>query len=264
MKCPSNHSPKPGQNQSAPGFGLARILSKTGLCSRTVAAEWIRAGRVEVDGRRVHDPEARFALSGPKICVDGIEVTASTRRVLLLHKPRGVLSTRRDEKGRATVYDLLPKSPWLAPVGRLDQASSGLLLFSNDPHWAQQLLDPDQHVAKTYHVQIRPPLSASAAAQLATNPTLDGKPCLPLRIRELRCGGKTQWLEFILQEGRNRQIRRLLAASDTEVLRLLRVAVGNLPLGALRPGEWRWLRSDEEDLLRQAPFAHDIARFPPK
>ncbi|MDA8115560.1 MAG: pseudouridine synthase [Acidithiobacillus sp.] len=264
MKYPSNHSPKSGQNQSAPSFGLARILSKAGLCSRTVAAEWIRAGRVEVDGCRIHDPEARFALSGPKICVDGIEVTASARQVLLLHKPRGVLTTRQDEKGRATVYDLLPKSPWLAPVGRLDQASSGLLLFSNDPYWAQQLLDPDQHVAKTYHVQIRPPLSASAAAQLAAGSVLDGEHCLPMQIRELRCGGKTQWLEFILQEGRNRQIRRLLAACDREVLRLIRVAVGNLPLGELRPGEWRWLRSDEEDLLRQTPSSHDIPRFPPE
>ena len=264
MKRPSNHSPKLGQNQSAPGFGLARILSKTGVCSRTVAAEWIRAGRVEVDGRRVHNPEARFALSGPKICVDGIEVTASTRRVLLLHKPRGVLTTRRDEKGRATVYDLLPKSPWLAPVGRLDQASSGLLLFSNDPHWAQQLLDPDQHVAKTYHVQIRPPLSTGTIAQLAADSALDGEPCLPMQISELRCGGKTQWLEFILQEGRNRQIRRLLAACDREVLRLIRVAVGNLTLGELRAGEWRWLHSDEEDLLRQMPTPRDTPCLPPE
>ncbi|WP_298171293.1 pseudouridine synthase [Acidithiobacillus sp.] len=264
MKYSSNHSPKSGQNQSVPGFGLARILSKAGLCSRTVAAEWIRAGRVEVDGCQVRDPGTRFALSGSKICVDGIEVTASTRQVLLLHKPRGVITTRQDEKGRATVYDLLPKSPWLAPVGRLDQASSGLLLFSNDPHWAQQLLDPNQHVAKTYHVQIRPPLSASTAAQLAASPVLNGEPCLPMQIRELRCGGKTQWLEFILQEGRHRQIRRLLADGDTEVLRLIRVAVGNLPLGALRPGEWRWLRSDEEDLLRQIPSTHDMPRFPPE
>ena len=217
-----------------------------------------------MSGCRIHDPEARFALSGPKICVDGIEVTASARQVLLLHKPRGVLTTRQDEKGRATVYDLLPKSPWLAPVGRLDQASSGLLLFSNDPYWAQQLLDPDQHVAKTYHVQIRPPLSASAASQLAAGSVLDGEHCLPMQIRELRCGGKTQWLEFILQEGRNRQIRRLLAACDREVLRLIRVAVGNLPLGELRPGEWRWLRSNEEDLLRQTPSPRDIPCLPPE
>jgi 23S rRNA pseudouridine2605 synthase len=219
---------------------------------------------VEVDGCRIHDPETRFTLLGPKICVDGIEVTARARQVLLLHKPRGILTTRQDEKGRATVYDLLPKSPWLAPVGRLDQASSGLLLFSNDPHWAQQLLDPDQHVAKTYHVQVRPPLSASAAAQLAVGSVLDGERCLPMRISELRCGGKTQWLEFILQEGRHRQIRRLLAACDRDVLRLIRVAVGNLLLGELRPGEWRWLRSDEEDLLRQTPASRDIPRFPPE
>ncbi|MHB0871884.1 MAG: pseudouridine synthase [Acidithiobacillus ferrooxidans] len=264
MKHPSDHSPKFGQDQSAPRFGLARILSKVGLCSRTVAVEWIRAGRVEVDGRRILDPEARFPLSGPGIRIDGLDITASTRQVLLLHKPRGVLTTRQDERGRATVYDLLPGSPWLAPVGRLDQASSGLLLFSNDPHWAQRLLDPDQHVAKTYHVQIRPPLSTDTVVQLAADSVLDGEPCLPMQIRELRCGGKTQWLEFILQEGRNRQIRRLLAACDREVLRLIRVAVGNLPLGELRAGEWRWLHSGEEELLRQTPTPGDTPCLPPE
>ena len=253
MKYPTKHSSKHLQLQKKPHFGLARILSKTGICSRNVAAEWIRAGRVQVDGQRVHDPEARFALSGPRIRIDGVEIMASGRRTLLLHKPRGILTTRQDEKGRATVYDLLPKHPWMAPIGRLDQASSGLLLFSNDPLWAQQLLAPDQHVTKTYHVQVRPPLPAATLVRLATDSVLDGRPCLPMLISELRCGGKTQWLEFVLHEGRNRQIRRLLAAADTEVLRLIRVAIGNLPLGTLRPGEWRWLREEEETLLRQIP-----------
>ena len=119
-------------------------------------------------------------------------------------------------------------------------------------------------MAKTYHVQIRPPLSTGTAAQLATGSVLDGELCLSMQIRELRCGGKTQWLEFILQEGRNRQIRRLLDACDREVLRLIRVAVGNLPLGELRPGEWRWLRSDEEELLRQTPTPRDPPCLPPE
>ncbi|WP_414041976.1 pseudouridine synthase [Acidithiobacillus sp. M4-SHS-6] len=168
----------------------------------------------------------------------------------MLHKPRGIVSTRADEKGRPTVYDFLPSEQWLAPIGRLDQASSGLLLFSNDPAWAQQLLDPGQHIPKTYHVQIRPPLSPDILQHMARHSVLDGRPCLPMQIRELRCGGKTQWLEFTLEEGRNRQIRRLLQAVDAQVLRLIRVSMGNLTLGNLASGQWRWLQPDEEALLQ--------------
>ncbi|WP_226857413.1 pseudouridine synthase [Acidithiobacillus concretivorus] len=227
---------------------MARLLSKAGLCSRSIAADWIRAGKVTVNGQIIDEPEARFSLQD-QISVAGQRLKEQARKVLMLHKPRGVVSTRADEKGRPTVYDLLPSDHWLAPIGRLDQASSGLLLFSNDPEWAQILLNPDQHVRKTYHVQIRPPLRAEVFLHIAQNSSLDGKPCLPMQIRELRCGGKTQWLEIVLLEGRNRQIRRLLQGADAEVLRLIRVAVGDLLLGSLASGQWRWLSPDEENLL---------------
>ncbi|WP_226832647.1 pseudouridine synthase [Acidithiobacillus sulfurivorans] len=227
---------------------MARLLSKAGLCSRSIAADWIRAGKVTVNGQIIYEPEARFSLQD-QISVAGQRLQEQARKVLMLHKPRGVVSTRADERGRPTVYDLLPSDHWLAPIGRLDQASSGLLLFSNDPEWAQGLLNPDQHVSKTYHVQIRPPLPAEVLQHIARHSSLDGKPCLPMQIRELRCGGKTQWLEMVLQEGRNRQIRRLLQDADAEVLRLIRVAVGDLLLGSLTSGQWRWLSPDEERLL---------------
>lgn len=260
INYPLKNSPKPSLypshpdrkqgNQKEPHHGLARLLSKAGLCSRTVAAAWIRAGRVLVNEQQVLDPEARFSPRHAQITVDGRPLEQPVRQVLMLHKPRGMVSTRADEKGRPTVYDLLPTEPWLAPVGRLDQASSGLLLFSNDPAWAQQLLDPQQHLAKTYHVQIRPPLAPEILQHMARHSVLDNRPCLPMLIHELRCGGKTQWLEFILEEGRNRQIRRLLQEVDTEVLRLIRISIGHLTLGDLASGQWRWLQPDEEALLQ--------------
>jgi 23S rRNA pseudouridine2605 synthase len=167
----------------------------------------------------------------------------------MLHKPRTYLVTRCDDRGRPTIYDLLPVDDWLAPIGRLDQASSGLLLLSNDPAWGQQILDPERHLRKRYHVQIRPSLATERLAFLAAGPELAGVRYRPMEIRELRCGGKTQWLEFVLQEGKNRQIRRLLESQGCEVLRLIRVAIGPLLLGDLRAGQWRELTSEEINAL---------------
>ncbi len=228
-----------------PLYGLARILSKWGICSRTVAETWIRSGRVRVDGRVEPDPDRRHPLQGIRVEVDGRVVGPVARRVLMLNKPRGYLVTRQDTGDRKTVYDLVPPEPWLFPVGRLDQASSGLLLLANDPLWAGRILGPGGQVSKTYHVQVSPPLLPEARSALAAGPALDGRCCLPMDIRELRCGGRTQWLEFVLREGRNRQIRRLVALQQSEVLRLVRVAIGPLLLGGLRPGEWRWLADAE-------------------
>ena len=241
---PPKHSrgqrPRPGRR-----FGLARILSKRGLCSRTTAAEWVRAGRVSVAGEIITDPEQGFLLHQAAITVDGALVAAPERRVLLLHKPHGYLVTRSDTQGRRTIYELIPGDGWLAPVGRLDQASSGVLLLTNDPAWAQTLLDPESHLPKRYHVQIRPPLAAEQIATLAAGPQIEGVQYRPMDIREIRCGGKTQWLEFMLIEGRNRQIRRLLDNQGRIVLRLIRIAIGTLELGTLRPGEWRELSAQE-------------------
>mgnify|MGYP001626166086 FL=1 len=248
MKTPSQHRPRKARETKPdhpPRLGLARVLSKWGLCSRTVAAQWIRAGRVAVDGRIVRDPEAPQPGLEIHIAIDGIVQQRAQRRVLMLHKKRGIVVSRADEHGRPTVFADLPQESWLAPVGRLDRASSGLLLFSNDPAWNQRLLDPAGHLAKTYRGQIRPPLPADVLHNIATASVLDGRPCLPMEVRAVACGGKTQWLEFVLREGRNRQIRRLLTAREVEVLRLIRIAFGPLSLGDLTPGSWRWL-SDAE------------------
>ncbi len=133
------------------------MLSKRGLCSRSEAARWIQAGRVAVDGRIVRDPEFPIAQDGrQRIAVDGRDIDQSERIYLMLNKPRGLVTTAQDERGRDTVYRCLDGAglPWLAPVGRLDKASEGLLLFSNDPAWAAAITDPGRGPSKTYHVQI--------------------------------------------------------------------------------------------------------------
>ena len=150
-------------------MSLARALSKTGLASRTVAATWIVAGRVAVNGVSVRNPDQRVDMSHDKIAVDGQSVAAVRKRYLVLNKPRGLVTTARDEQGRGTVYECLTdvQDQWLAPVGRLDKASEGLLLFTNDTRWAQRILDPDTHVAKVYHVQIGGQADATSARTTA-------------------------------------------------------------------------------------------------
>jgi 23S rRNA pseudouridine2605 synthase len=229
--------------------GLARALSKRGICSRTRAEEWIRAGRVRVDGRRVSDPEHPVEVATAQIEVDGI-VHAPTRRYIMLNKPRGVVTTAADERGRDTVYRCFDGAGlgWIAPVGRLDKASEGLLLFSNDPAWAAAITDPETGLAKTYHVQVDRLPEAALLDRLVAGIEVDGAVLRTVSARLLRSGGRTAWLEIVLDEGRNRQIRRLLAAVELEVVRLVRVAIGGLALGTLGKGQWREL--DARDLAR--------------
>ena len=230
-----------------PRHGLARVVSKFGIASRSEAARWIAAGRVAVDGRVVRDPERPTDATCERIAIDGVEARAVDRVYILLNKPRGLVTSASDEKGRDTVYALLEGAglPWLAPVGRLDKASEGLLLLSNDSAWAAAIASPDAKLDKTYHVQVdRLPDDALLAAMRAG--VDDGGERLALKaVRELRRGEKNAWLEIVLDEGRNRQIRRVLAALDVGVLRLVRVAIGPLQLGALAKGAWRALDAQE-------------------
>ncbi|TIP02609.1 MAG: rRNA pseudouridine synthase, partial [Mesorhizobium sp.] len=166
---------------------------------------------------------------------------------LMLNKPRGLVTTRDDPEGRGTVYDCLEglDLPFVAPVGRLDKASEGLLLMSNDTRWANGLLDPASHVAKTYHVQIASVADDAMLERFRQGSVVDGELLTASSIALLRSGGRTAWLEIVLDEGRNRQIRRLLGAFDIEVLRLIRVAIGSLQLGELAKGKARHLTSEE-------------------
>ena len=223
------------------------MLSKLGVASRTQATAWIEQGRVAVNGRIVRDAEAPTDPARDRIALDGVEVAASERVYVMLNKPRGIVTTASDERGRDTVYAWLEGAqlPWLAPVGRLDKASEGLLLFSNDTQWAAAITAPETHLDKTYHVQVDRLPDADLLAAMVAGVDDRGERLALKAVRELRRGEKNAWLEIVLDEGRNRQIRRVLAAFDIAVLRLVRVAVGPLALGDLPKGRWRKLTPDE-------------------
>jgi 23S rRNA pseudouridine2605 synthase len=232
---------------------LARALSKLGLCSRTQAEQAVREGRVRVNGRVVTEPSRRIRPDDDRLTFDDVAVQRAASVYIMLNKPRGVLTTRHDPRGRATVYGTISDEslPFLGPVGRLDQASEGLLLLTNDTQWANAITAPASHVRKVYHVQIdRVPDDALVQA-LRAGVQDEGEDLLQAtRVEILRTGARHGWLLIELDEGRNRQIRRMLAAQQCEVLRLVRVAIGPLQLGNLAKGAWRHLTGDEARALR--------------
>lgn len=242
--------------------GIARAISKRGYCSRSQAAELVRAGRAELNGRVVRDPETP-TRPDDRIRIDGRDIAAVEPVWIALNKPRGVVTTASDERGRDTVYALIddPTLPWLAPVGRLDKASEGLLLFTNDSTAAAQLTAPEHHVDKTYHVQIDRVPDAALLDALHQGVDEAGERLVAKSVQLLRSGDKHAWLEIVLDEGRNRHIRRLLAAHEIAVLRLVRVSIGALALGDLAKGRWRRLSVDEVALLSAAPA---VRRFSPR
>ena len=226
--------------------GLARVLSKRGVCSRTEAARWIAAGRVTVAGRIVRDPEHPTADTAV-VTVDGVVPGRIDPVYVALNKPRGLLTTTRDEHARDTVYRCLEGAglPWLAPVGRLDKASEGLLLMTNDPQWAAAITSDAQGPDKVYHVQVDAIPDAQALAGLLRGVVCEDQFLRARSARLLRAGGTNAWLEIVLDQGRNRHIRRLLAATGIGVLRLVRVAIGDVVLGELPKGQWRLLDETE-------------------
>ncbi|HET9306774.1 MAG TPA: pseudouridine synthase [Candidatus Sulfotelmatobacter sp.] len=238
-------------------IGLARAMSKLGYCSRSQAAQLIRMGHVRLNGAVRRNPETPVRLPQDRIAVDGSTIEPGQQVYLMMNKPRGLVTTASDEKGRETVYSILAKSgeelPWVAPVGRLDKASEGLLLLTNDSEWGASIAAPETHLPKTYHVQL---------GRLADEPfirslergvkTEDGELLRAAQCRLLRSGEKNCWLEITLHEGKNRQIRRMLHALDVDVLRLLRVAIGPLQLGDLQKGTFRRLTADEKLALDRA------------
>jgi 23S rRNA pseudouridine2605 synthase len=246
-------------------IGLARVLSKLGYCSRSQAAALIRAGRVELNGAGRTDPETPVRLPFDRVSVDGQAVLAAKKIYLLLNKPRGVVTTASDEKDRETVYSCLHGSlPWVGPVGRLDKASEGLLLLTNDSKWAARLSDPATHLDKIYHVQVRAVPEESLATTLVCGVRVgSGEILRAKRARILRTGEHNSWLEIVLDEGKNRQIRRMLEGLGIEVLRLIRVACGPLHLGKIPKGEFRALTADEKRSLDQAAAFSETQRTTP-
>jgi 23S rRNA pseudouridine2605 synthase len=234
--------------------GLARSISKSGFCSRAQAAQLIRAGRVRLNGVMRRDPETPVRLGKDRIEVDGHQLKATAKIYLVMNKPRGIITTTSDEKGRDTVYSLMgAELPWVAPVGRLDKASEGLLLLTNDSEWAARVTAPETHLDKMYHVQIGKIADDTLLEKLTAGiRAKDGDTLTVKRASLLRQGERNSWLEIILDEGRNRHIRRMLEALDIEVLRLIRVAIGPLALGELAKGGVRALTGEEKRALDRA------------
>jgi len=236
-------------------MGLARALSKLGHCSRSQAAVLIRAGRVHLNGSLRRDPESPVRLEKDHITVDGLAVESKQKIYLMMNKPRGLVTTVSDEKGRDTVYDILRADeslPWLAPVGRLDKASEGLLLLTNDSEWGARVAAPETHVEKTYHVQINTLVDEAFLQFLKRGVENDEETLRASGATLLRSGEKNCWLEITLDEGKNRQIRRMIEALGAQVLRLIRVAIGPLVLGDLPKGAHRKLTAEEKRALDRA------------
>lgn len=234
-------------------IGLARALSKLGYCSRSRAGELIRAGRVSLNGKVLRDSESPVSEIDDEIAVDDKPVERQSNLYLMMNKPRGVITTASDEKGRETVYSLLSGEaslPWVSPIGRLDKASEGLLLLTNDSEWGARIAAPETHLDRTYHVQIGTVADASVVQSLICGVKAgDGELLRAKQTRLLRAGQKNCWLEIILDEGKNRQIRRMMEILGVEVMRLVRVAIGPLELGNLAKGKYRALSADEKRRL---------------
>jgi len=237
---------------------LARALSKLGLLSRTEAIAAILDGRVHVDGRLARDPGHRVVPERIRVSIDRAEAARSAWRTIAFHKPRGVVTTRRDPEGRPTIYDALaratgepPVTEWLAPVGRLDAATSGLLLLTNDTQLAAWLTDPEHAVTRVYRVTVRGRVTQDESQRLKEGIVDRGERLSASSVTIRKVSGRETHLIVELTEGKNREIRRLCAAIGHEVTSLSRVAFGGLTLGDLPPGQWREI--SREDVQRTFP-----------
>jgi 23S rRNA pseudouridine2605 synthase len=238
-----------------PGFvPLERALSKLGIASRTVSRQWILDGKVRVNGVVRKDPLFAVVPERARIEIEGQRVGKVAHRTFLLHKPRGVVTTRSDEKGRPTVFSLIPEPGLhLIAVGRLDWASSGLLLLTNDTRLAARLTDPANAVPRTYLVTVRGKVTEKGLERLREGVLDAGEKLQADAITLRKASGRESHLTVRLTEGKNREIRRMFSALSHEVTRLKRVAFGALELGDLAPGKYRELLRDE--LERAIPGA---------
>jgi 23S rRNA pseudouridine2605 synthase len=231
---------------------LERVLSKSGLASRTVARGWIGEGRVAVNGRTVRNPDHWVDPQRDRITLDGKALRSAAKTYILLYKPKGYLTTRKDPEGRPTVYDLTSGAGmWLSPVGRLDLDTSGLLLMTNDTDFAERIANPQHKAPKTYQLKAATLLSDEQIAQLRRGIELTDGPTRPAEVNRLRDRGKHTFLEMTITEGRNRQVRRMIDAVGSKVLKLVRVAIGPIRIGDLQIGKWRHLTDAEVRALME-------------
>ena len=234
---------------------LDRVLSKAGLGSRTDARKWIGMGRVKVNGRLIQTPDHWVDLERDSVTLDDRPIRASEKIYLLLYKPKGYITTYKDPSGRPTVYDLIQQAgQWVVPVGRLDQDSSGLLLLTNDTHFAERVTNPDYKIPKTYLVKTSTLLSDPQLESLRHGVILSDGPTQPATVKRVRDSARSTFLEITIREGRNRQVRRMLQAIGGKVLKLVRTAIGDIEIGDLPIGKYRQLTPGEDrSLTPKAP-----------
>jgi pseudouridine synthase len=243
---------KPDPAGKRPLKTLERVFSKAGMGSRTDARNWIIKGRVRVNGQIVLNADHWVDLERDRVSLDGKPLRAAARAYVLLYKPKGYLTTYRDPAGRPTVYDLVGDAgAWVSPVGRLDLDTSGLLLLTNDTALAERITNPEHKVAKTYQIKAATLLSDAQVDQLRRGVELSDGATRPAQVQRLRDGAKHTFLEMTITEGRNRQVRRMIEAVGSKVLKLVRTAIGTIRIGDLQIGKWRNLTAEEVRELRQ-------------
>lgn len=237
---------KPNTPGKRPLKTLERVFSKAGLASRTDARDWIKRGRVRINGRIALNPDQWVDLQRDRVTLDGKPLRAAAKSYILLYKPKGYLTTYRDPEGRPTVYNLIGDAgKWLSPVGRLDLDTSGLLLLTNDTDFAELVMNPDHKVPKTYQLKASTLLTDDQLEQLRRGVRLSDGATRPALVTRLRDSAKYTHLEITITEGRNRQVRRMLEAVESKVLKLVRVAIGPVRIGELSIGKWRNLTAEE-------------------
>jgi 23S rRNA pseudouridine2605 synthase len=271
--------------KSKAAMTLDRLLSRYGVASRSAAREMIEAGRVRVNGIVQRDPEHWVNRASDKVQLDGERLRPERKNYLLFYKPRGVIVSHGDPDGRKTIYDYLgqyvgnddrpggaagtsrprapssrpsgasamaaPRGGWLSPVGRLDKDTSGLLLVTNDTEFAHFVTNPRSKVPKTYPVKVSGLVDDGIVARLAGGITMNrGDEARPISVRRLEDRGKYTWLEVVLSEGKNREVRRMIETVGFKVLKLVRTAIGSLTLAGLEVGKWRTLSSAEVSSLK--------------
>jgi len=229
---------------------LDRVLSKAGIASRTMTRDWIAQGRVKVNGRIIRNPDHWVENSKDVVHLDGLRVREEKKIYVALNKPAGVLTSFGDTKNRPTVYDYLEElDRWVFPVGRLDMDTSGLLILTNDTDFGEALLRPESKVPKTYYAKVSGVVSPDEYFRLAGGLDIgSGESSGPAAVREVRSSERYTWLELTITEGKNRQVRRMCEAIGHPVLKLVRIRIGDLELGALPIGKFR--RLDASDLQR--------------
>ncbi len=225
---------------------LERVISKAGVGSRTDARGWIAAGRIAVNNKVIRNPDHWVDLELDRVTLEGKPLRSAAKQYILLYKPKGYLTTWRDPEGRPTVYDLTRDvGVWLSPVGRLDLDTTGLILMTNDNEFAERVTNPDHKVSKTYQVKASTLLTDDQLEMLRRGVELSDGPTLPAIVNRVRDGAKYTFLEITIKEGRNRQVRRMIEALDSKVLKLVRTAIGNIRIGDLQIGKWRRLTDEE-------------------